>query len=222
MACTIIACNTLRDEVELVTQELKCAWPILWVDSGLHDNPSKLKMEIQARIDSVEEAGDILLMFGVCGNSVLGLVSNNSRLIMPLVDDCISLFLGGNDSRKALEKSGASYYLTRGYLKNEKNIWKEYLYTLDKYGPEKAKMIYDALLHNYTRLIMIDTGAYDIEEIKAESDLIAKTFGLAFGIVTGKLDILYKAIKQQWDEDFMKVAPEQVVDYYDLGILKNE
>ena len=221
MACTVIACNTLRDEAELVMQELGCPWPVLWVDSGLHDNPGKLKAEIQTRIDSIDAAGDILLLFGVCGNSVLGLEAKHCRLVMPLVDDCISLFFGGNSLRKAFEQGGASYYLTRGYLHNEKNIWKDYLYARNKYGPEKAKMIYDTLLHNYSRLIMIDTGGYDIQEIQGESSEIAATFGLILETVTGRLDLLYKAIKGEWDEGFMKVAPGKAVDYFDLGILQD-
>ncbi len=220
MECTIIACNTLRDETEFVMKELSCEWPILWVDSGLHDFPDKLRKEIQERIDSVDGSGDILLMFGVCGNSVLGLTSARHRLIMPLVDDCISLFLGGNALRKAVEEAGVSYYLTRGYLRNEKNIWTEYLYTLNKYGPERTKMIYEMMLHNYQRLILIDTGAYEVEEIREESQHIADTFGLVFDIVRGKLDLIYRALRCQWAEGFMVVEPGHVVDYVDLGILK--
>ena len=38
-------------------------------------------------------------------------------------------------------KQGETYFLTRGWLGGESNIYKEYLFTVEKYGKEMADFI---------------------------------------------------------------------------------
>ena len=210
----VVACNTLRDEVRFVVKDLHVDDPILWVDSGLHNFPEKLNKAIQDQINRIENVENIILLFGSCGNSLAGLSSPSARIIFPRVDDCISLFLGGNERRRMLEKQAPSYYLTRGYLRNEHNIWNEYTYCLNKYGEKKAGIIFKKMLGNYKRLRIIDTGVYDVEEVLAETNNIARQFELIHEVIEGSLKFLYKALKCRWDQDFVIVEPGQPVTFY--------
>ena len=38
----ILACNTIRDELEKVAHETKCKYPFVWIESGLHLKPGFL------------------------------------------------------------------------------------------------------------------------------------------------------------------------------------
>ncbi|MBS3969531.1 MAG: DUF1638 domain-containing protein [Clostridia bacterium] len=207
----VIACNALRDEINLVVNELQINYPIIWVDAGLHNHPSKLKDELQKLINNIDNVDNILLLFGNCGNSVLGLKSEKASIILPRVDDCISLLLGGNEHKAALDQKGTSYYLTKGYLHSGASMWTEYLNCIDKYGYEKSLMIFKTMLVNYKGLRLIDTGAYELDDIRDTFLKMAKEFGLEPETVPGTIRTVYKAFKKEWDEEFIVVKPGQPV-----------
>ncbi len=209
-----VACKTLKDEIMFVTSDLGIRYPVLWIESSQHNNPQKLKQCIQEQIDRISNVENILLLFGVCGNAIQGLCSPESRLVFPRVDDCISLFLGGNRQKKELDSKGSAYYLTRGYLMSEANIWGEYLYCVSKYGEEKARKLMRIILKNYEKLNVIDTGAYRLEEIMELSKEIAAKLELSHNVVTGSLHLLYKALRGEWDDDFCIVPPGEPIDFF--------
>ncbi|MBZ4687083.1 MAG: hypothetical protein PWQ96_1729 [Clostridia bacterium] len=213
-----VACHTLKDEVELVAKDLQVSYPIIWVDSGLHNVPKKLKETLQNQIDKIANVDNIVLLFGSCGNSLLGITSSNARLVFPKVDDCISLFLGGNEQRRVMDREAPSYYLTKGYFESETSIWTEYSYCVKKYGPQKTKIIFDKLLNKYEKLRVIDTGAYEPEEIMESTLKMARVLGLDHETITGSLRIIYKAFKGEWDEEFVIVEPGQSISLFDLGL----
>jgi len=138
--------------------------------------------------------------------------------VFPRVDDCISLFLGGNDRKKEWDGKGYSYYLTKGYLENEANIWIDYTRSVSRFGEEKAKRLMRSLLKNYQKLRIIETGAYNIDEIFAQTRDIASILDLEHEVIKGSLHILFKAFSGDWDEDFVILKPGESVDYFNLGL----
>ncbi|PKM81038.1 MAG: hypothetical protein CVU89_10845 [Firmicutes bacterium HGW-Firmicutes-14] len=213
MKTVAIACNTLKDEITLVTDELKVNYPIVWIKSGQHQAPQKLNKAIQNEIDRIGNVENILLLFGSCGNSLYGLKSEEARIIFPRVDDCISLFLGGNHRRKEWDRKAHSYYLTKGYLENESNIWTDFTYSMAKFGEEKARKIMKIILKNYEKLRVVETGAYQLDEFVVKTKDIAAQLGLDHEVVKGSLHILYKALRGEWDDDFVIIQPGEAVDY---------
>ncbi len=201
----------------LVADELKVDYPILWIESGQHQTPEKLNKGIQNQIDRAGNVDNILLLFGSCGNSLYGLRSEEARIIFPRVDDCISLFLGGNVQKKDLDSKGHSYYLTKGYLENEANIWTDYTHSLAKYGQQKTRRLMRIILKNYERLRVIETGAYNLDEFVAKTKDIASELELEHEVVKGSLHILYKALRGEWDKDFVIIQAGEAVDYPHLG-----
>ncbi|MDK2986266.1 MAG: hypothetical protein PWQ96_1910 [Clostridia bacterium] len=214
----VLACRTLKDEVELVVKELRVKYPIIWVDSGLHNYPDQLKEALQSQIDKIANVDNILLLFGNCGNALLGIRSDIASLIFPKVDDCISLFLGGNEQKKALDREAPSYYLTKGYFESETTLWTEYCYCVNKYGREKSKIIFDKILSKYEKLRLIKTGAYKLQDIMEKTLKMALELGLEHEIVTGSLRKVYKAFKGEWDEEFCIIEPGKNVNPSDLGL----
>lgn len=213
-----LACRTLKDEVQSVANDLHVSYPFIWVDSRLHNAPAKLNKVLQEEIRQISDVDNIILIFGSCGNSLYGLTSSNSRLVFPKVDDCISLFLGGNELRRQMDKEAPSYYLTKGYFSGETNLWVEYAYCINKYGPQKTRAIFNKMLNKYKKLRVIDTGAYDPEEILETTWKMAGELGLEHETINGSLRIIYKALKGEWDEEFTIVEPGQIIGYRELGL----
>jgi hypothetical protein len=213
----IIACKTLEDEVNKALEMNKERFQLYWIESGLHNYPDKLKAALQESIDSITDSDYIVLIFGLCGNALLWIESKTATLVVPRVDDCISLFLGGNNQRRQLENTARAYYLTKGWLRYENNIWQEYERSIERYGFEKTHKIFQIMLKHYTHLVVIETGAYDTGAFIAETKLIAKALGLEHKIVPAELGMLAAAINGNWEKGFALIPPGQKITLQDMG-----
>lgn len=207
MKTVAIACQTIEDELNAIYNTLPAPFPIVWVESGLHNFPSQLKERIQQEINKISGVENILLLFGYCGNSIEGLVASQARLVVPKVEDCISLLLGGNQTRQALSRETPAFYLTDGWLRYEKNIYWEYEKCLEKYGEDRSLRIFRAMFAHYSSLNFIDTGCYDLESVMSRTTEFATKLNLRQGIVPGTLKLITKAFLEEWDEDFLIVPP---------------
>lgn len=207
MNTVVIACQTIEDEVKAINNTLPDPFPIVWIESGLHNFPARLKERLQQEIDKISGVENILLMFGYCGNSIEGLVAAQARLVVPKVEDCISLLLGGNQIRQALSRKTPAFYLTEGWLRYEKNICWEYEKCLEKYGEARSLRIYRTMFAHYSTLNFIDTGSYTIEPVMRRTAEFASRLNLKQGIVPGTLKLIAKALLKEWDEDFLIVLP---------------
>lgn len=221
MNIRVIACKTLEDEIQQALAKTGQQYPVTWIEAGLHYYPDKLKNTLQEQIDSITDSQYILILFGLCGNALIGLSSKTATLVIPKVDDCISLMLGGNGKRKAMEHSCRSYYLTKGWLRFDINIWHEYLRALKLYGPKKTRSIFKTMLKNYTHLVVIDTGVYDDQAFNEETKAIAKELGLQHKTVPGDTSFLFAALGREWGDQFALIEPGQTATTQLLGSCHN-
>jgi hypothetical protein len=152
--CLIIACAVLRDVLRAPGTDP--ATPVILMDYGLHLTPLKMRAAIQAHIDALDTPHRVLLGYGLCGNGLAGLQSRQHTLVIPRVDDCISLFLGSRAAYlQAFQAEPATYYLTPGWLECGGEPWSAYQECSAKYGPDKAAWIADAMYRNYRRLCFL-------------------------------------------------------------------
>ena len=91
----------------------------------------------RSRSASTQRPGErtILLGYGRCSNGLAGLRAGRHRLVLPAVDDCISLLLGSR--APYLEQFTAqpgTYYYTRGWIEYIDDPYHEYLEMIPKYG----------------------------------------------------------------------------------------
>lgn len=194
MNTLIIACRTISDELNLAVKETKCDYPILWIQSGLHMNPDSLRKRLQEELDHLTNVSQVLMAFGYCGNALLGITAPTYRIILPRVDDCITLMLGSCQKRKEISDEMGTYFLTKGWLDYEKNIWVEYHDTVKRMGKAKADRVYKLILQHYKRLGVIDTGAYKMEEFLHMSETIARDLKLDLQTISGTLRYIKKLL----------------------------
>jgi hypothetical protein len=179
------------------------------LDFGLHVNPARLKEVLQEEIERASsEAEVVILGYGLCSNAVLGLRASGCTLVVPLVDDCIGIFLGSRERhRQVARQEPGSYYLTKGWIEVGDTPFSEYERTVERYGKEKADRITRAMLAHYTRLVLIDTGQYRLEESREYAVRTAERFGLRFEEIEGSSELVRKMIEGPWDADEFVVVP---------------
>ena len=243
MRTVVLACQTLKDEVEAAYRLVGCTHEIAWVESGLHNTPAKLSARLQKALDKLSNidmpdasgvkgsadtanstlladksgsVGRVLLVFGQCGNATAGLKAKGFEIIIPRVDDCITLVLGSMEARRVAMAESPTYFLTRGWLSHESNIWKEYQFCLEKYGEEETALTYESILAHYKRLGIIDTGCYDFEAFFESSKEIAETFRLKLERLPGTISYIANLLSGPWDsERFITVpASEFSIQYF--------
>jgi hypothetical protein len=210
----ILACNTIANELNLAVKETGSNHPVYWIESGLHNNPKVLKDHLQSELDKLSNVDCVLLAFGFCGNAVLGLKTGSFKLVIPRVDDCISLLVGSEENRRKI--GIGTYFLTKGWVDNERNVWEEYKQTVKKYGRERTDRIYKTLLNHYCHLGIIDTGAYDLNSFLPTSEAIAKDLDLEHVIIPGTMEYFNKLLTGPYDNDFVVIGPQSEVTYHDL------
>lgn len=220
MKTAILACNTIRDELLAAEHCVQSGYDIFWLESNLHNFPDKLHNEMQKELDKLADYDRVLMSFGFCGNAVLGLKARSFEMILPRIDDCISLMIGSIKKRAELSKGHNSIYLTNGWLKHEANIWSEYEYTLKKYGEENAKFVIKAMYGQYDTLSLVDTGAYNLDDITPQAKKISEKFGLNQTVIPGTTTLLELLLTGPWDsEKFIIIPPNGEIDTKDV-ILK--
>ncbi len=208
METQIVSCRTIQLEVEKALRETGLQYPVSWVESGLHNYPEKLRNKLQEILDRIS-ADRVLLAMGFCGNSLAGLKTRDFELVIPRADDCITLMIGSPEERKRYERT---YFLSKGWLQGERNIYEEYKYTLHKYGPKQGKAIFRMMLGHYMYLGVLDTGVCDFDELAAQAGAIADELDLTLRTIPAADRFLKELLTGPWPEErFCVVAPNTAV-----------
>lgn len=208
MTTKILACETLRSEIEMIIAQKQLNSEVIWLESGLHNVPEKLHERLQHELDSITDCDRLLLGFGRCGNSVLGLRTGNYETIFPRVEDCISLFFGSDDARNTYGREHAAIYMTEGWLRGESNIVSEYNHLYQKYDRETTESIIEMMYGHYRELALLDTGVYPIDRLYDETAVAENIIGLKRVCVPASLSYLEQLLTGPWDEEkFCRIAP---------------
>lgn len=211
----LIACETIRDEVEMALQHTGVKLETIWMSNLLHDSPERLKTALQEEIDKAEDNyNELLFAYGNCGNGLLGLKSETATMIIPRYGDCIDILLS---EKKNLERIRTStYFLTQGWLRGEKSLDKEFQHNLEKYGESRARRVMDIMFKHYKKLMLIDTGAYAVDLHLPRVTDIGKFIGLEVVVDQGSISPLEKLVTGQWQEGFCIIPPGQVTTHNDF------
>ena len=211
----VIACATVMEEILPFLPE-DVSYEVL--DFGLHLRPGKLKNTLQQKIDQASQQADYLLLgYGLCSMAVIGLHASTTTVVIPRVDDCISIFLGsGLAYQKQARQEPGTYYLTKGWIEVGDSPFEEYKRMIEKYGEEKSRRMTNLMLKNYKRLAFINTGQYEIERYQAYARQTAEQFGLRYEEIAGSPALIKKMVFGPWDEEFVVVSPGQTVSYEDF------
>ena len=211
----MISCGMLMDEVKSVCNKLEDPVKIVWMKRSMHKKPKMLTKSLQQVIDSHQDKEAILLTYGLCGNSTLGLASRHTKLVIPRFHDCIhQLLLDRTDASTAEDFSimPGHYYMTQGWTLDREEFYKNAMWTLRRFGLESGREILEIMYDGYTDIDVIDTGAYPVDTVVKHAKKAADLLNFKVNKIPGSTAILEKLVTGNWDDDFIVLEPGEKVE----------
>ena len=213
----ILACSAMSLHVAAAQKTMKTDFPVIEVDSSLHENPSKMRQKIIETLEQMEKSIDtVLVAMGFCGGSWED-IATDKRVVIPRVDDCITLLLHTDDTWYPNLKQCGHLYL-RDDIEGKfspKSIKKN---LCSQYGDSEGSFVFRTWFGSYTNADIIDTGAYDCHseaymlEAMENADLMEATLDY----VPGSNLILEKLVSGRWDQQFLVIEPGNTVSNMDF------
>ena len=211
MDTLIISCKTLEDELELAMKNTGTEYPVEYIDSGLHERPKKLAEAVTEHFENVS-AKRVIMPLGQCGNSLIGIRTGAFELIMPKVDDCLSLLIGSTEEKARIGAEDHAFFMTEGWLRGESTIMSQYARSVEKYGEDTALAIMEMMYEHYTTIGLIDAEAAPIDRLYEETAHMAELLGLTRKIYPGTVKYIEDLLTGPWDsERFIVKGPFETI-----------
>ena len=186
------------------------------LEISLHTRPAFLKSALQQAISAADGRFDpILLGYGLCSNSVVGLRANLSTLVIPRQHDCIGIFLGSTAARREqIDAEPGTFFLTQGYIegyrRDNNGPLGEYEHMVKRYGNNRADAVMQKMMGQYQRLVYLKAAhPRDLEGDRAYAQGFAHQFGLRYEELEARVELLRRLVQSDWNEDFVVVPPGQ-------------
>ncbi len=212
MGKVIMACGSLKRHIDAAQKKEGTAYPVIEMDSRLHAEPKDMREALFAKMEQLpEDADTVLLAMGLCGGSV----SERPlpvRLVMPRVDDCITLLMHTDNMWHPNLKECGHLYLTDtvdGVFSVE-NIRSN---LVERYGEEKGLRIFGVWFDSYRSVDIIDTGVYDCRspDYTAAAQRSAELIDCPVCYVEGSNILLEKLVSGRWDGQFLVAEKGRVL-----------
>ena len=172
----VIACDVLRREVSWLASRSPCYVDVSFLPQGLHATPDKLRALLSEEIEKANQGlpymheektfyDYIILVYGLCDNSIVNLSGSRTPLVVPRAHDCITLLLGSKERyRELFDSSPGTYWYSRGWIECSLQPGEErYTKTLksyeEKYGKDNADYLMEmeqGWFKSYKRAFFID------------------------------------------------------------------
>lgn len=216
-----------KDEIESssfkIERDMNISWQLkqikyedklVFFPRSLHKNPIFLHQKLQNAIDKEEEADEILLLYGFCGRATEGLYSKNAKLLLPKFDDCIQLlcYESNRTTRSIVKKD--HLYVTKGWCQDEESILNTCRKTKEMY-PREAKDILDAIYGGYKTITILDTKAYEIEQVKENVQECCSYLNMKMETKESSLKVIKNLILGLYKDEIILKEPQNQVSEKD-------
>jgi len=206
----ILACSSLLDYVNQAQKTMGTNYPVTFLNRKYHADPKKMRRHIIDAIDHMpEEIDTVLVAMGYCGGSWED-VAFPKRVVIPRVDECVSLLLHTDDRYCPDMKEKGHLYMKDRDPKafSLKRAFEGFTEGLDE---EEKERIRRSWVDCYTHVDVVDTGLYDIhsaeytKEAKENADWIEGQIQYR----KGGNRLIEKLVSGRWDEQFLVAEPGQ-------------
>ena len=194
---------------------------VQFLDAGLHATPKKLQSTVQEQINSIDQPSVIVLGYGLCGNGLHEIHSGIHTLIIPKMDDCIAMFMGGRKIfLDEFYANPGTYYLTKGWLQAETHPLAEFTRYIEKYGEETAYYLMDQQYRHYSKLVFAAHSQEDLDEYRPTATQVAefcKRWDMKFEEYLGGTDFIQDLEDtiinpEQVPGSFITINPGEILD----------
>lgn len=202
-----------------------------FLERGLHEKPADLNAILQQKVDSLDPNiyDAIVLAYGCCGKSTVGLKAWKIPIVIPRAHDCITLFLGDRKKNQVeFEKYPGTYWFVQDYFErtseqgsfkgigaaNDIDREKAYAEYVEKYGKDNADFLMETLgnwQNHYQRAAFIDHGLSDGSHIEMLARKEADTYHWLFEKFMADFTLVHKLLNAEWDGDFQVIQPGETL-----------
>lgn len=220
----IITCRVLEIEIEHFAQGLPHIVGIAKLPQGLHNDPPRLKRELQAVIEEVEsglQPEAIVLGYGLCSRGTEGVSAQNAKLVIPRAHDCITLLLGSKERyAEYVKKTPGTYWYSPGWNKHHVAPGERRYLTLlkqyqEQFGEDNAQFLMEVeqhWFHSYDRATFVDLGVSDVEADLRYTRECADWLKWSFDHQKGDPALVKDLLNCNWDsERFLVLEPRQTL-----------
>jgi hypothetical protein len=227
----VLTCEALARSAYAAAAESPHTVTVRLYRQGLHNTPKALRATLQEQIDAIQpgECDAILLAYGMCGTSTLGLIARHAPLVMPRTHDCIALYLGSHRRyQEEFDAHPGTYWYSLDFLErsepgpnvglgattigNMDDVYEEYV---EKYGQDNADYLMEVMGEwgkHYERAVYIDTGTGDGSEFEALAREQAQRRGWLFERKQGDRRMITMLLRGEWpDNEFLIVPPGHAI-----------
>lgn len=228
----VLACDVLEEEVKARMERMGLrVHRLQFLPMGEHDYPDRLRGKLQAAITEMEQAGceRILLVYGLCSNSILGLRTERAELILPRAHDCITLLLGSRERYEAAVRAEPQTYWFSpgwcrgkrvpgaGYFKRQEAQFRE------QFDEEEVEYLMETLKETYSayrKAGYTDLGDGDTATAREDARKSAAELGMEFEEFPGDDGLLRRLLAGPWNEaEFLVVPPGKTAAYTGDGAI---
>ena len=211
---------------------------IVLMPQGLHDEPDKLREEVQKALNNTLDIQGrpydaSLLGYGLCSNGIVGL-SAKIPIVVPRGHDCVTLLLGSKVRyQEYFDSHRGIYWYSAGWIESGWQPGKErYETTLkeykEKYGDDNAQYLMEmeqGWMKQYNWATYIDWDFANSDECRDYTKRCAEFLNWNYDELKGDPALMQRFVDGDWDEsEFLTVKPGRKIkeNLTDKGIIKAE
>lgn len=212
MSVGILACESLLEYVQAAQEKLGTEYPVFALNYSPDDSPWQMRGRIAGITMLLPvEMDTVLVAMGFCGGAWNQLAIDR-RIVIPRVDDCVSLLLNtGSEYQPNPKRAGHLYMLERHPEQEGKRL-------CQKCPRWKADSCYFKWFANHSHMDIVDTGIFDCyrEDYVESAQQCAQGANCTLDYVPGSNILLEKLIGGQWDEQFLVAEPGREIAHKDF------
>ena len=212
MKSVILSCPTLRGELLAALAAHKADIPVHFMPYKLHNDVKFLHEYVQNMIDSFANVDRIYICTTGCGGGTIGLKATTAELVLPRTRDCLDILLSGDDLKRDDRRDLHGIYYTASWMDFGKNSEIDPEKLIAKRGQEEAEAFLRKLYNGFKDFYIIDTGCYDVEEVREYASTLMNILGTEIKVVKGEYKVLHKMVTHQIDKDFVIVPKGEAVE----------
>lgn len=221
----VLGCAVLETEIEHFADKLRDRHDapeivaLNKLEQGLHNEPPRLRTELQKAIHGVEReaAPDaIVLGYGLCSRGVDGLFARRATIVIPRAHDCITVLLGGRDRyADYVAQNPGTYWYSPGWNRHHTPPGKErydklYAKYVEDFGEDNAAFLMEQEQHWFTTYdratyVHLTVGASD--EDKKYTQKCADWLEWNYDEQAGDPQLLIDLLAGNWDAERFVVVP---------------
>ena len=148
MNAVILGCSSMAKAIDAAQKKTGTDHPVYLISRKYHSSPGQMRLHLMEALHTIPESSDtVLVAMGFCGGSWKD-IDTEKRIVIPKVDDCITLMLHTDDSPHFNLKQATHLYMRDPYGDDFGPMHEKLRM---KYGEEKVML----LLHAGLSLLLI-------------------------------------------------------------------